>query len=87
MLKMVIDGYLLVIEYVMKKEEVVLLHEWDWIQKASAVQERLEVIVLLISVSLIFKFQSIIVAFSIPKFINEIVEKLTLSKIVGISVL
>lgn len=46
---MELDGYLLLVEYVVQVEQIVQSHEMDWVHKALLIQESLEFEVVVVS--------------------------------------
>jgi hypothetical protein len=63
---MIVDSNLLIVEYVVQKEQVVLSHKRDRVHKTSRVQKSLKIVVLLISLDLFFKLINIEIALSMP---------------------
>ena len=64
---------LLVVEHEVQQEQVVHCHEGDRVDKAAGVQERLEVVVLLVLLDVIFKLVDVEVALCVPHFVLEVV--------------
>lgn len=70
---MEVDGDLLLVEHVVKQEEIVHGHERYGVDEAASVQERFEVVVLLVLLYVVFKFVDVKVALSMPVLVLEIV--------------
>jgi hypothetical protein len=71
---MIVDSNLLIVEYVVQKEQVVLSHKRDRVHKTSRVQKSLKIVVLLISLDLFFKLINIEIALSMPLFLFKLLD-------------
>ncbi len=76
LLEVEVDGDLLFIENEVQEEQIVLGHKRDWIDEAAAVQESLEIVVLLVLLDLFFKLVDIEVALGMPELLLKILHPL-----------